>query len=397
MSRSLPESRSPWFILTVVFLTGLAATINYYKVPPLLSSLMTTFHLAGARAGLLMSIFAVVGILFSIPAGLVITRLGHRLSGLVAVVSISVGAATGALSSSVATMLIGRVLEGVGLNLLALTAPTIIALYFSGRDRAKAIGIWNAWYPLGSTISFAVAPFLALWWGWRSVWCVGALYAMAVGILYYVFIRAESTSRDTVTKAEDSSPPRKAMTDFLNRDLWIMSVMFFCFAFVYVAYFTWTPTFLHTVRGMSLSSASLVLSFFSVLALLSSPTSGWVLARIPSPRLLCAIIMAIYSGIGMSVVFLDIKTILPLQIIMGLVASFPPAAILTMVARMINEGRATTLAVSMITIGQNIGIFFGPTVFGYVLGPGNNWHAAYMIFIPVGLIGITAAFLLKKQ
>jgi MFS family permease len=397
MNESPPGGRSPWFILTVVLLTGLAGSINYYKVPPLLPSLMATFHLAGAKAGLLMSIFAVVGILFSIPAGLVITRLGYRLSGMVAVVAIFIGAATGALSTTTVTMLTGRFLEGVGLNLLALTAPTIIALYFSGRDRAKAVGIWNAWYPLGSTISFAVAPLMALWWGWRSAWWFGALYTVAVGILYYVFIRTESPSHEVVTRSGDTSLPRKATTDFFSRDLWILSIMFFCFAFVYVAYFTWTPTFLHTVRGMSLSSASLVLSFFSVLALLSSPTSGWVLARIPSPRLLCASITAIYCAIGMSVVVLDIRTVLLLQIVMGLIASFVPAAILTMVARMINEGRATPLAVSMITIGQNIGIFFGPTVFGYVLGPGNNWHGAYMIFIPVGLIGVTAAFLLKKQ
>jgi MFS family permease len=397
MNRNPPGGRSPWFILTVVFLTGLAATINYYKVPPLLSSLMTTFHLAGAKAGLLMSIFAVVGILFSIPAGLVITRLGYRLAGLVAVVSISIGSGIGALSSSVTTMLAGRFLEGVGLNLLALTAPTVIALYFSGRNRAKAVGIWNAWYPLGSTVSFAAAPFMAVWWGWRSVWWFGAVFPLAVGILYYVFIRTESTGNNTVAPGGGTSPPRKATTDFLNRDLWILSVMFFCFAFVYIAYFTWTPTFLHTVRGMSLSSASLILSFFSVLALLSSPLSGWVLARIPSPRLLCAAVTAIYCAIGMSVVVLDIRTILVLQIVMGLIASFVPVAILTMVARMINEGRVTTLAVSMITIGQNIGIFFGPTVFGYILGPGNDWRSAYMLFIPIGLIGITAAFFLKKR
>jgi predicted MFS family arabinose efflux permease len=393
----LSSGRSPWFVLVVMLLTGLAGTINYYKVPPLLPSLMASFHLAGARAGLLMSVFAVVGILFSIPAGIVITKLGYRLSGIVAVISISIGSVTGALSSTAAAMLAGRFMEGIGFNLLALTGPTIVAVYFSGRKRATAIGIWNASYPLGSTVSFTAVPFMAVWWGWRSAWWFGASYALAVGVLYYVVVRADAAKTEIAPHDKDASPPLGATADFRNRDVWILSIMFFCFAFVYVAYFTWTPTFLHVMRGMSLSSASLVLVLFSVLALLSSPLSGWILTKTASPRLLCASVIALYSAIGGSVVVLDVWAVLPLQIVMGLIASFLPVAILTMVARMINEKKATTFAVSMITIGQNVGIFFGPTVFGYLLGPADRWHAAYAVFIPVGLIGIIASLLLKRQ
>ena len=169
---STPErqkSTSPWVILLVVLLTGMAGPINYYKVPPLMPFLMAAFHLSGGVAGFLMSVFAVVGIILSIPAGFILHKLGYRLTGLMAVGWVAAGAGLGALATGSVALLSTRLMEGVGLNLLAVVSPTIVALHFEGRRRAIGVSIWNAWYPLGSTVTFLIAPFLAFHWGWRSV------------------------------------------------------------------------------------------------------------------------------------------------------------------------------------------------------------------------------------
>jgi MFS family permease len=390
---------SPWFILAVVLLASMAGPINYYKVPPLMPFVMSTFHLSGGKAGFLMSIFAVVGILFSIPAGFILTRLGYRAAGLLGVTWIAAGAGLGAISTTTVGLLSTRLMEGVGLNLMALVSPTIIALYFRGRKRATAVGIWNAWYPLGSMITFMIAPFLNSQWGWRSVWWFGSLYAVAVGVLYFASIRpmpatgVESGPADPLIGREAPGSKRT----LLNKDLWCLSIMFSSFAFVYIAYLTWTPTFLHRVRGVPLTQAAFLMSLFSILALASSPSSGWVLGRVRSAGPVCISVMVVFTASTICIRFVRTSYVLPLVIVMGVIASFIPAAIVTIVAQLMHEGRVSALALSMVTIGQNTGILLGPTLFGLVMESVGGWTLAYTMFVPVGLLGIGAAMLLGRR
>jgi predicted MFS family arabinose efflux permease len=100
--------RSPWLILIIVLLTSIAAPLNQFKVPPVLPLLMDAFHQPAGRAGLLMSVFAVTGLMLAIPGGFIFQRLGYRITGLVAILSILLGAGMGTLSGSMETMLASR-------------------------------------------------------------------------------------------------------------------------------------------------------------------------------------------------------------------------------------------------------------------------------------------------
>jgi predicted MFS family arabinose efflux permease len=89
---------------------------------------MDAFGLSVGRAGLLMSVFAVTGLILALPAGFIFQKLGYRITGLLAVGSVIVGASIGALSTSTGMMLISRVIEGVGTSFMAVVAPAVIAL-----------------------------------------------------------------------------------------------------------------------------------------------------------------------------------------------------------------------------------------------------------------------------
>jgi MFS family permease len=378
----------------------MAGTINYYKIPPLLPVLMNTFHLTGGKAGFLMSIFAVVGITLSIPAGLVLTRLGYRITGLAGPGWIAAGAGLGALSTSGIGLMATRLMEGVGLNLMAIVSPSIIAARFTGRQRAAAVGIWNAWYPLGSTITFLAAPVLNSLWGWRSVWWFGFFYAIAVAPLYLASIRPGTRvgagGHDMPGRhAWPASPGSRAT--LLNRDVWKLAVMFLSFAFLYVGYLTWTPTFLHRVRGLPLMQAASMMSLFSFLSLASSPVSGWVLGRVKSAAPITAPVIASFAALAVSICFVRVSFVFPVIIVMGVIGSFLPAAVVAGATQLVHEGKVSPLALAMVTTGQNIGILLGPTTFGWVMEVTGGWGLAYATFAPVGLLGMGAALLVGRR
>ena len=390
---------SPWFILAVVLVASMAGTVNYYKVPPLMPLLMAAYRLSGAEAGFLMSIFALVGIGLSIPAGVILNTLGYRMAGIMGVAWITAGAALGAVSTGFFSLLATRLMEGIGLNLMAIVAPTVIAAYFRREKQSTAVGIWSVWYPLGSTITFTAAPLIASQWGWRSVWWFGCFYAAAAGIFYSISVRPR-LSQGTESFLEDLPAGRAvpgSRQTFLNRDLWKLSLMFLAFAFAYVSFLTWTPTFLHTARGVPLNYAAWVMSLFSVLALGAAPASGWVLGRVASPGPICAGVMVLFCVPAAAICFARLSYVLPLLVIMGIIGSFLPAAIVSMAARLIHEGKVSALAVSMVTVGQNAGIFLGPILFGRAMESAGGWTLAYALYVPICLLGMVAALLLNGR
>ena len=76
--------RTGWFILAVLLFFSIAAPLNQFKVPPIMPVLMSVLGLSTARAGLLMSVYAVTGLILALPSGLIFQRAGARLTGLIA-------------------------------------------------------------------------------------------------------------------------------------------------------------------------------------------------------------------------------------------------------------------------------------------------------------------------
>jgi predicted MFS family arabinose efflux permease len=57
--------------------------------------LMEAFNLSIGSAGLLMSVFAITGLILALPAGIIAQRLGLKTTGLIAVGSLAAGSVLG--------------------------------------------------------------------------------------------------------------------------------------------------------------------------------------------------------------------------------------------------------------------------------------------------------------
>jgi MFS family permease len=130
----------------------------------------------GQRRRLLMSVYAVTGLILALPSGLIYQKTGYRVTGIVAGGSIVLGATLGALSQSAGGLLASRVVEGAGTSFMAVLAPAIIAQWFAVRRRGTAMGIGRL-VPIGSAAMLILARRSPAW-GWRAVWWFGAGYAL---------------------------------------------------------------------------------------------------------------------------------------------------------------------------------------------------------------------------
>jgi MFS family permease len=230
-----------WVILVVVFLASVAAPLNQAKIPPLMSVIMDAFQLTLGQAGWLMSVFALTGLLLSLPAGIFLQKFGPKILGLVALGCLVLGSAMGALSHNPGLLLFSRVIEGSGMGLIAVIAPAVIAMWFPPEKQGIPMGIWATWVPVGTVMVYVLAPVMTATFGWQSVWWFGAIFTLVVLLIYALLMRlppwmATSSHKDIETTIVAEF--KASLRVLKNRSIWLLGLVFSCFTLVFMGLVT---------------------------------------------------------------------------------------------------------------------------------------------------------------
>lgn len=384
-----------WLVLAVLLLFSVAAPLNQFKVPPIMPLLMEALGLSVGRAGLLMSVFAVTGLILALPSGFIFQRAGDRFTGLLAGGSIVLGAALGALSRSMGVLLASRVIEGVGTSFMAVLAPAIIARWFARDDQGTAMGIWSAWVPVGTAAMLLLAPSIGEKSGWRAVWWLSAGYALVVTILYLFGV---GRSRAAGEKGRDShSVPRVGAGEVLrDRDIWLLAAAFAAFNAAVIGASTYLPTFLANERGLALAQASLLASVPTLITIFSAPGGGLVSDRIGSRKRPYLVGFALAVVLLPLVGVLGVSGLIVLVVVQGLVFGLIPTNIFAAAVEAAGDEEQSGLAMAMIMVGQNGGTLLGPAVFG-ALAESVGWGAAFASLSVFTGLGLAAGWLARVR
>src|SRR5512139_1674642 len=126
-----------WVVLFAVYMASLAAPLNLFKVPPMLTTVSdpAVFNLSQGAQGYVMSVFSIMGFILAIPAGFILKRFGIKPTVLFAVAALMIGSAIGAMAQTVTQLFVGRFIEGAGMGLIMVSAPLAISLWFPADKR----------------------------------------------------------------------------------------------------------------------------------------------------------------------------------------------------------------------------------------------------------------------
>jgi predicted MFS family arabinose efflux permease len=402
---ALPKQQTPavpsyaWVVLGVVFLASTAAPLNQMKVPPIMPVLMEAFNLSIGSAGLLMSVFAITGFILALPAGIIVQRLGLKTTGLIAVGGLVVGSVLGALSSTAGLLLFSRVIEGVGMGLIAVVAPASIAMWFPPEKQGTPMGIWATWVPAGSLVMYLLAPTLAASFGWQSIWWFGAVIALLAFVLFWIFMRvppspaAQPGLKTGASPADEAPNMRKALA---NRSIWLLGLEFACFNLGLGAISTFYPTFLSAERGFSLAGAALTSSLMLIVVIFFAPLAGVLSDKIGSRKLVFTVPFLIVA-VMMLFPFRITGWLIPAwMILLGVVVGAIPTATFSAAPEVMGKPQLAGFGMAVIMFGQNLGMFAGPVIVGPLI-ENAGWAAAGYAMIPVLLLGLVSGWLVKVR
>jgi MFS family permease len=387
-----------WLILAVLLLFSVAAPLNQFKVPPIVPVLMEALGLSVGEAGLLMSVFAVTGLILALPSGLILQKAGPRATGILAGGSIVLGATLGALSTSTGVLLASRVIEGIGTSFMAVLAPAIIAQWFAAKRRGTAMGVWAAWVPIGTAAMLLIAPALATPDApdaWRSVWWLGAGYALVVTVAYLVLVRPAPAraAGHNLGAPEPVVTPSRVLR---NPNIWLLAAAFGAFNASTIGLTTYMPTFLNTYRGLSLPQAALISSITTLIVIFSAPAGGVLSDKVGSRKkpfiASLAAIIVLLPLVGV----VNVTWLIVLVSVNGVVLGAIPTNIFAAAVEAAGDERQGGVAMAVIMVGQNAGMLLGPAVFGALI-EGAGWPAAFASLAVMSALGLLAGWMAKVR
>jgi MFS transporter, ACS family, D-galactonate transporter len=284
--------RLRWVMVIMCFA---ATTINYIDratVSVAAPFIARDMHLDPAVLGVVLSGFFWTYAVMQVPAGLVVDRMGPRLTYAVAVLWWSFFTAVTSVVNGAAVLFGCRLALGIGEAGSYPCNTKVAAQWFPTRERGLASGIFDSGSRAGSALSMPVIALLIGYTGWRMAFVVtglvGVVWVVAWLLLYRDPDRHPGVTARELSALRAAQPTAQAQGAeavpfralFRYRTVWGMMIGFFCLNFVFYFYTTWFPTYLVQARNFSLHRLGILGMLPGLAAVPSAWIGGWTSDRL---------------------------------------------------------------------------------------------------------------------
>ena len=242
-----------WIVLATYVAMIFVDQIYVVNFAPLIRTVEARYGVTEAYASLLLLVFPVLYLVFSIPAGLLADRRGFRTAiGLGAALHI-VFSAIRIDDGSLTALLAGQIGLAVAQPLVLNGISKLVIDWFDEHEAALATGIGTVGMFAGIAFGLATTPALVSAIGLRGTMIVHAGLAVASGGAFFLWGRA----RGSAPRAEPHKPRTGLGALLANRDLRLLVIILFLGLGVFNGFVTWIEKIV-APRGIDAEQAGLI-------------------------------------------------------------------------------------------------------------------------------------------
>lgn len=260
-----------WMTVLVYMITYMDRVVISVAAP----SIQAEFGLSLITMGWIFSAFQLSYALFQIPGGWLGDRFGPRKALTGIVIWWSAFTAMTAMMWSASSLIVCRFLFGMGEAGAFPNATRSLSRWILPSERGFAQGITHAGARLGSALTPVLVVALIALWGWRAPFFIFAVLGLIWAAAWYLFYRDSPAEHPGVNEGEltlitdalgesgSAGKGRKAVPWgqlVRSRQLWLLSAMYACYAYILAIFLTWFPKYLMDARGFSLAEMGLYAS-----------------------------------------------------------------------------------------------------------------------------------------
>jgi MFS family permease len=375
--------------------------VNLSPVAPIVQQYL---HLSDFQLGLTLSAFLWVYTLLQPVAGMITDRFGAKLSLFVGGLATSILTILTGFANSFLSLFAVRTLIGVTQAPNFVSGAKVTASgWYRDEERARVTSLWIAGGRLGPVLAFPLAAWLAVGYGWQSVFFVTGL----IGVLWCVvwYIGFEDAPKAMPSVAREKMNIRKSLpiaVSPLGLGLALAS-----FGQGYVAYYfnLWLPTYLVRQQRFTILNAGIFASLpllaavFTVLVV-GGGVSDYLVKNGGSPlgarRRLFTLGMLLTALMLFATAYApDAFTALALLCLAGASLGFSTPSLWVALVEASPKSMAGTMG-GVQNFGGNVGGIVVSVVTGYILQVTGGFFLALLAGGAAAIIGAVSATLLIK-
>jgi MFS family permease len=272
-----------------------------------LAYLMKDLGMAKSTAGLLGSLTLVASAAGGIVFGVIADRFGRTRALRASILIYSIFTALCGLSQTVVHLAIFRVCLGLGMGGEWASGAALVSETWPARDRGKALGFVQSFWAVGYALAALVTALVLPRWGWRAVFFIGVLPALAI---FWIQAKVEEPAlwRD-YRKERSSSPLGKPRFDKKLIGITISVTVMNAFTmFAWWGFNLWIPGYLSLARdqgglGLGTGRMSSLIIFMQLGMWLGYLTFGYISDSVGRKKsyvfylLAVALLVLIYSAL----------------------------------------------------------------------------------------------------
>lgn len=168
-----------------LLIVSMDATIVNVAIP----SIRTDLHASPSELQWVVDVYTLVLASLLMLSGATGDRFGRRRIFQIGLVVFAVGSLLCSMAPNIETLIIARLLQGIGGSMLNPVALSIISQVFTGRvERARALGFWGAVVGISMALGPVVGGFLIELISWRAVFWINLPICATAIVLTAIFV-----------------------------------------------------------------------------------------------------------------------------------------------------------------------------------------------------------------
>lgn len=392
MSTQRTTSAKGWAACLAAIFGGMSLALLQNKLTPVMNVIMDAFHIDMTMAGLLSTIFTVMGVVMALPAAGMLKKFGPKTSGLIAFACAFAGSVLGILTENVSIMLVSRVTEGTGIGIIAVLAPSVISMWFPPEKRGLPMGIWGSWMMVSQTALFFTGTAITDAWGWRGMWILGIAVCVIAAALFAAFVSSPSPEENY---ADVESDDVTVVAGIKSGPQWILAIAALCYTFCCFTFANWISTYWTEVTPWGASGVGNWVAIFFLVEMIYTWIVGAVLDRFRSKKLVGVVSMVIYGALGV-VAFTATSTpaIYVFTFTYTIFEALAVTAIWSIAPDFAKDPRYAGVALGVLNIGLNLGTLLSAPASGAIQQQ-FGWTGVAVCFCATAVFGAVALAVAK--
>lgn len=381
-----------WILIWLIWACGVAGAVQVGKVPPTLPHLIEDIQLGLTQAGWVASVLSLIGVFMGALAGRISDQYGARRNLILGLLIIALGSILGSFTQTFIDLLATRVLEGIGLMLLMVSAPPLMQRHAPEGHTGMAMGIWGAFMPFGVASILLLSPVMLEIGDWRSIWRLATAWALLMAMIAY-----------RVLPKDPAPHARQALKHDLKKVLSrtsipVASSCFGLYSAIYLAVLSFFPVWLIETRDLPLGVAASLTALYASSNMLGNLAAGHAIRK-GTPAWftirLGAAVMAT-TALVMFVPALPLVAVLLASLLYSGFGGLIPASTFALVAQESPSAGLIGVSSGVILHFLNLGQLLGPPLLALTVASAGGWQFAPLMLSGLSVVSIALTFWLAR-